>query len=643
MIRTRFGETMPMATDNMTPITPYEHTQRPLRQISDIGTYRKVHSTLPAAMLSALRSRVKHGNPKEISRLWHRRDMTFLALDFEWSEKSLVVLEMGYAAIRSQHLEASGIWPPIPDSNYRKGHYIVQDYVDKVHNRLAPTFPWDYAWGDSQIVTKAKLPEILQALLTSLATPDSESVANTLALVTHTPQGILERLQELKVKLPSNVLVIDIAQLERQIYINRKDSSPTPGMLGPQMRSSNQTLPLPLLVASLNIPCISPFNNSGNDAFYTLLSFQYLVDPEGTRIPPPKASKREGFPMVASMPNMAMGMGAMGMMNPMLDPMAMVNSFGALNGTGSSPEGSVKPRHMKRMSGGTEEFGVTPSWQQRLSMMNGSMPSLAAATGVASAGGPGSSRGRASAAPGGSTPSGGSGERRSGSMPRTGGGKAGGSGSSSPRLPPDVAARSSSNNSRPKIRTPNSSSSSNGHQLQQQQRQSVMHRRNASDDTDDSDDFQPPQAPFAREGFKTMPGRNRSYDDHSHSSHSHSTHQSHTLNPPLRTQRTLSHPSRPTYQHQNSGSQSSTPTSSGSANPSVSITVTDHGDARRPIPRTGPIARSAQGHNEVSLNDPKEKRPHSEVMQTTTAKTRERGNSAGGFLASTFKRFSMKP
>lgn len=25
----------------------------------------------------------------------------------------------------------------------RKGHYIVSDYVDKVHNRIAPTFPWD--------------------------------------------------------------------------------------------------------------------------------------------------------------------------------------------------------------------------------------------------------------------------------------------------------------------------------------------------------------------------------------------------------------------------------------------------------------------------------------------------------------------
>ena len=69
--------------------------------------------------------------------------MTFLALDFEWSEKSFVILEMGYATIRSAHLDATGVWPPIPESNYRKGHYIISDYVDKVHNRMNPTFPWD--------------------------------------------------------------------------------------------------------------------------------------------------------------------------------------------------------------------------------------------------------------------------------------------------------------------------------------------------------------------------------------------------------------------------------------------------------------------------------------------------------------------
>lgn len=57
------------------------------------------------------------------------------------------------------HLSRMGVWPPDPDSNYRsvlpfcqfimmltagnrKGHYVVSEYADKVHNRHTPTFPW---------------------------------------------------------------------------------------------------------------------------------------------------------------------------------------------------------------------------------------------------------------------------------------------------------------------------------------------------------------------------------------------------------------------------------------------------------------------------------------------------------------------
>ena len=42
-----------------------------------------------------------------------------MSIDFEWSEKSLVVLEFGYAAIRSAHLDAINVWPPVPEDNYR--------------------------------------------------------------------------------------------------------------------------------------------------------------------------------------------------------------------------------------------------------------------------------------------------------------------------------------------------------------------------------------------------------------------------------------------------------------------------------------------------------------------------------------------
>ena len=93
--------------DNMLKITPFENTQRHLRTISDWQSYKKTHSTLPAAVLAALKSRVKSGEPKAIQGLWDKREKTFLAIDFEWSERnSSTALEWGYAAVRCGHLEA---------------------------------------------------------------------------------------------------------------------------------------------------------------------------------------------------------------------------------------------------------------------------------------------------------------------------------------------------------------------------------------------------------------------------------------------------------------------------------------------------------------------------------------------------------
>ncbi|KAG8895839.1 hypothetical protein FRC00_006833 [Tulasnella sp. 408] len=600
MIRTRFGETMPMANENMTAVIPYEHGQRQLRHISDVNMYKKLHNTLPAAVLAALRSRVKHGNPKEILRLWQRKDMTFLALDFEWSEKSFVTLEMGYAAIRSAHLEASGVWPPIPESNYRKGHYIVSDYVDKVHNRIAPTFPWDYAWGESQLVNKAKLPEILQALITSLASPDSESIANTLVLVTHTPAGVLERLQELKVKLPSNVLVVDVATMERQLFQSRPQT-PAP----PVMRLPNQTLPLPMLLTSRNIPFLCPFNNSGNDAFYTLLAFQHLLEPETTRLPPPRVKQRDGYPMVAPQPMPQNGsLGMPGMMN---------GSLRTLNANGAAT---------RRLSVGIDELGAAQqaTLQARMSMMNGSMPSFFPPGQMPQNGGS-SSGSNQGTGPRGRPPNLGLNKsdmevdtrRRSGSMPRS----IKQSGPSSPRLPPDQQ-RSSS---RPKMINPNSGSS-HGHGG------TTSSRRPGHNRTDSGDDFTPPQAPFARDPFErsnSLPGR-RGRNSGSFSSMDDFGSQ----------RRNSNAPGRP--------SPVPSPTTPNGMPQSPSITVTDHNGLRSSGDRSSGSSREVAARNmnrsapAISLNENKDQRPQSEVI-TSRASAKEKG----GFLSSTFKRLSMRP
>lgn len=106
MIKTRFGETLPQAP-NILQISPFETATRHLRNVSDYASYKKLYSTLPAAVLSALKIRVKAGEPKAIKELWDKRDKTFLAIDFEWSERNeKSCLEWGYAAVRCGHLDA---------------------------------------------------------------------------------------------------------------------------------------------------------------------------------------------------------------------------------------------------------------------------------------------------------------------------------------------------------------------------------------------------------------------------------------------------------------------------------------------------------------------------------------------------------
>lgn len=79
----------------------------------------------------------------DIQELWDAKDKSFLTFSFEVSEKSQVVLDAAYAALRCDLLEFMEVWPPVPEANYRKGHFVVQEYIDRIHNRLRPTAPWE--------------------------------------------------------------------------------------------------------------------------------------------------------------------------------------------------------------------------------------------------------------------------------------------------------------------------------------------------------------------------------------------------------------------------------------------------------------------------------------------------------------------
>ncbi|KAG6847346.1 hypothetical protein H0H93_008727, partial [Arthromyces matolae] len=131
------------------------------------------------------------------------------------------------------------------------GHVIVAEYADKVVNKRFPTFPWHYAFGESQVVPKAQLPLIIQAVISSLSSPDSETTPNTLVLVAHGISGDLARMEEMKIKLPHNLLTIDTATFERVLH--------TSGARGPMNdprtnapRQSGTTISLEGLVRSLS-------------------------------------------------------------------------------------------------------------------------------------------------------------------------------------------------------------------------------------------------------------------------------------------------------------------------------------------------------------------------------------------------------
>ena len=102
----RFGETLPQPP-NILQVDPFETVNRHLRHVPDYSSYKKIHSTLPAAILSALKARVKAGDPKAIKQIWEKRDKTFMSVGFQWNERNeKTILEFGYAAVRCGHLEA---------------------------------------------------------------------------------------------------------------------------------------------------------------------------------------------------------------------------------------------------------------------------------------------------------------------------------------------------------------------------------------------------------------------------------------------------------------------------------------------------------------------------------------------------------
>ncbi|KAF8170743.1 hypothetical protein K438DRAFT_1982592 [Mycena galopus ATCC 62051] len=204
----------------------FQNASWPLRTVSDYASYKRLHSTLSAAVLSAYKLRVRAGEPKAVRELWASRDRTFLAIDFEWSERNeKSCLEWGYAAVRCGHLESLGHWPPVPDANYRKGHCIVQEYVDKVINKHCPTHPWQHPnpFPGTLSVTvkfapKRNYHKLFRRSLFSLALTRRRDDFQFIGARGTRISGDLARMEEMKTKLPHNMFILDTATFERALF-----------------------------------------------------------------------------------------------------------------------------------------------------------------------------------------------------------------------------------------------------------------------------------------------------------------------------------------------------------------------------------------------------------------------------------------
>lgn len=102
MVKTRFGETLPeLKEDTLVIVHPASTQPRPLRTISSLSEYRKLHLTLPAAELSVLRSRFRAGDSRAVKGVWGERSKTWVSLSWIWSERnSGSCLEFGWAGVR---------------------------------------------------------------------------------------------------------------------------------------------------------------------------------------------------------------------------------------------------------------------------------------------------------------------------------------------------------------------------------------------------------------------------------------------------------------------------------------------------------------------------------------------------------------
>ncbi len=157
----------------------------------------------------------------------------------------------------------------------------------------------------TSIIHRSTLFDIVFDERSTMTSPDSETVPNTLVLVGHSISADLKRMEEMRIsaspsyrivaslnfniclEIPHNVLIIDLSSFERNLFASGQRGPMTDPTGHPRSQNPSYPLPLPSLLQSLGLDVQPPLilNNSGNDAFLVLLALQLLLNAQDTKVP----------------------------------------------------------------------------------------------------------------------------------------------------------------------------------------------------------------------------------------------------------------------------------------------------------------------------------------------------------------------
>ncbi|ORY32855.1 hypothetical protein BCR39DRAFT_557413 [Naematelia encephala] len=310
MIRTRFGESLPKDPPTTLPLDPVSTRNLSLRRLitlNDLASFRKLAQTLPAAELNYLRSRVRSGQVGVAEQLFYaggvagERDTggvgvrdngvgySWACVKTTWWEKGGAPQGLVPGQGRSHAKGPGGSMASCPQENYRKSHFIIEEWVDKRTNTNPANYPRNYGFGKSRYVAEKDIERIVDATVGALASQENDSNPNTLILLSIGEPAVLP--VPASSTLPHNILHLDVLALEFQL-LRRAQQQGHPG--APDRQQPLTSLAALLQTLQIPVPPFTPLGNAGNDAFYTVLAFQKLLMAE-TRLPDILFSQPETF------------------------------------------------------------------------------------------------------------------------------------------------------------------------------------------------------------------------------------------------------------------------------------------------------------------------------------------------------------